>query len=207
MALTQDQLPALKADIAANTATIDWQGAPTQINALPAGTDAADAIAKWYNETASPEYWVWRTNVPTVEIHEQVTWSNFTPSDTVTAVNAEQWTACSMACQGKQFNLQIMLQSPRGVFNASKSTLRGGLNDATTNLPSGASFANRSGGWANILPILRRTATRLEQLFGVAGSGVGNNGGDPRGATTNPDVMTAEGTVSYLQVEEARQLP
>ena len=52
----------------------------------------------------------------------------------------------------------------------------------------------------------RRKATRGEKLFSVAGSGVGNAGGDPRGATTNPDVLVVEGTISLNDIDTARNL-
>lgn len=192
--LTDAQLATLKADILADPV----------LAAKPNNGDGNFEIAVAYALAASPDYYVWRTDVPKDEIFDAITWANFTPQDTPD--NTATWTNRSLSCQGKQFNLQTMLVG-RETFNAAKSLLRGGLNDATTNLPSGASGANRSGGWANILTILRRKANRLEKLFSVAGSGVGNNGGDARGATTNPDVMVVEGIVTHDEVQAARNLP
>ena len=177
MALTSAQLTTWKADIASNVNTVTWQGAPTAINALPTTTDAYDAIAKWYNLLASPDY---------------------TPQDTPD--NTVTWTNNSLACQGKQFNLQILLQG-KTTFDASKINLRAGLNDATTSLPSGAAGASKSGGWTNILPILRRKASNIEKLFATQTSGVGVNSGDALGATTNPALMGFEGTVTFRDLE------
>lgn len=199
MALTTAQLQTLKADIAANTNTING----VQIKDMPNSGDANFAVASWYSQVASPDFFVFRSNVPTAEIFDQVTWANFTPADVPD--NTVVWSNRSLACQGKQFNLQILLQG-QGSFNAGRITQRAGLNDATTNLPSGAGGASRSGGWATILNILRRQALRIEKLFAVQTSGVGVNAGDALGATTNPALLVFEGIVSGTDIEAARSL-
>lgn len=191
MALTSAQLTALKADIAATPA----------IASKPNTADGNIEVADYYNQFASPDYFVWRSDVGVDEIFDKITWANFTPQDAPDATVI--WSNRSLACQGKQFNLQTML-SGRSAFNAGKATLRGGLNDATTNLPSGSGGASRSGGWATILPILSRKSRRVEKLLAVATSGVGNNGADARGASTNPDLLTFEGTLTYTDIEQAR---
>lgn len=191
MALTAAQLQTLKTAIAADAT----------LNAYPNTPDGAFAIKDILNQVASPDYWVWNTAVAVDDIFDAVTWANYTPADA--ADGTVQWSNRSLACQGKQFNLQIILQN-RTTFNAAKPALRGGLNDATTQLPSGVSGASRSGGWAAILPILRRKAKRIEKIFAVSSTGVGNNGADARGATTNPDVMTFEGEITYQDVDDAR---
>ena len=199
--LTTAQLQALKADIAANTNTING----VQIKDMPLNDDANDAIAQWYSAIASPDFFVFRSNVPANEISDQVTWANYTPQDAIAAdgSNAAVWQARSLACQGKQFNLQLLLPSGQ-LFNAGRINLRAGLNDATTALPSGANGASRSGGWTGILAILRRQALRIEKLFAVQTSGVGVTGGDALGATTNPALLVYEGTVSYQDIGNAR---
>lgn len=191
MPLTTTQLQALKADIAADPV----------LSLVPNTADGNQQVADAYNAPASPDFFAWQTAVPAGDIYDQVTWANYTPQDAADSTVLYQNRA--MLCQTKQMNLQLMLQG-RDSFNAARSTLRGGLNDATTNLPSGASGANRSGGWANILPVLRRKARRVEKLFAVSTTGVGNNGADPLGAMTNPALMVVEGTISAADVLNAR---
>ena len=138
--------------------------------------------------------WTWRKS----SIRNN--WANYTPADAPDS--SVTWSNRSLACQGKQFNLQLLTQG-RTVFNASKVTLRAGLNDCTTNLPSGTSGASQSGGWANILTILRRAASNIEKLFAVQTSGVGTNAGQALGGTTNPALMNFEGSVTYQDILNA----
>ncbi len=191
--LTPAQLATLKADIAANN----------DLSSKPNNDDGAFAIAALYNQPASPDFFVFRADVPASEIFDQVTWANFTPADAPD--NTVTWSNRSLACQGKQFNLQIMLQGQPS-FNAGRVQLRAGLNDATTNLPSGTSGASRSGGWTGILPILRRLAKRGEKIFAVATTGVGTGTG-ALGATGNPGLMVFEGDITIGDVQAARALP
>ena len=199
--LTTAQLQALKTDIAVNTATING----VQIKDMPNGPDANYSIALWYSSLASPDFFVFRTNIPTKELFDQITWANYTPQDAIASdgSNAQLWNARSMACQGKQFNLQIILQGQQS-FDASRITQRAGLNDATTGLPSGPAGASRSGGWTAILTILRRQALRIEKLFATQTSGVGVTAGDSLGATTNPGLMGYEGTIGDGDISAAR---
>lgn len=202
--MTPAQLQTLKADIAANTNTING----VQIKDMPNSADANDAIANWYSAIASPDFFVFRSNIPANEISDQVTWANYTPQDAIASdgSNAAVWHARSLACQGKQFNLQLLLPSGQ-LFNAGRINLRAGLNDATTALPSGANGASRSGGWTGILAILRRQALRVEKLFAVQTSGVGVTGGDPLGGTTNPALLVVENAVTANEIDAARNLP
>lgn len=200
--MTPQQLTALKNDIAANNNQLTiGSSPPTAIKDLPNNGDINFEIANWYNGVASPDFNVFRTSVSMDDIFDQIIWANFTPQDV--ADGTALWTNRSLACQGKQFNVQIMLQG-RIAFNATKINQRAGLNDATTNIPSGASGANKSGGWAGILVILRRLANRVEKLFAVQTSGVGVTGGDALGAATNPALMAVEGKITGDDVTAAR---
>jgi hypothetical protein len=194
MALLDSQLAALKAAILADPV----------LSQLDGSADSNEAIAAAFSLDADPDYYVWRTDVPVESILDAITWANYTPADA--ADNTVTYQNRAMLCQTKQINLQLMLQG-RSTFDAGKPTLRGGLNDATTNIPSGASGASRSGGWAAILPTLKRKARRVEKLYSAAGSGVGNVGGDARGASTNPDVLAYEGALGRDDVDRARNLP
>jgi hypothetical protein len=195
--LTVAQLQALKADIAANTNTVNG----VAIKDMPLNDDANFAIAAWYSALASPDFFVFRSDVNTSEIFDQVTWANFTPSDAPD--NTVTWSNRSLACQGKQFNLQILLQG-QASFNAGRITQRAGLNDATTNLPSGTGGQSRSGGWSTILAILRRKALRIEKLFATQTSGVGVLNTDALGATTNPALLAVEGAIDFNTIGQAR---
>lgn len=180
---------------------------------LDANADGLDdeAAASALNATASPDYWVWRNDVPAGEIFDLITWANYTPADAPDSTAT--WTNRSLACQGKQFNLQTMLIGSNGSLDCGKPGIRAGLNDATTALPSGAGGQSRSGGWANIVAAIRTKATVAEKLFGAVATGTGNNGANPRGDTTNPDNYGTgaggailRGLVTSGNVSEARNL-
>jgi hypothetical protein len=208
VSLTPAQHADFAAHLAANTATVEVpvEGVPTAvpINAVEPSPDNAFAVAQWYNQTATPDYFVWRSDVPAKDIFDQVVWANFTPTGTVdqntTAQAAQQITARGTLCQGKQFNLQIILQG-QSALDASKKNVRAGLMDALTNLPSGNNGNIRDGGWAAVLPVLSRKALRAERVFAFDdGAGTGNTTTDPRGAQTNPDGLTREGSISDADV-------
>jgi hypothetical protein len=147
-ALTAPQLAAVKADIAANP----------NLAAQPAGPDGSDAIAALYNAPAAPTFTVWRTTTPIADIENAIAWPNFTPSDAPDGT--QTWLNRAIACQGKQFNLQIMIQGKTAI-SSGRANIRAGLQDATTNIPSGAAGALLTGGWPAIKPAMTRAATRI----------------------------------------------
>lgn len=213
MALSDAQKLTLKSHIESNSTELPFGGGTAAINTVFAAEtlDAGDAalIAGHYNTLTSPAYYLWRSKVPVGEIFDQITWVNYTPADAVptdTELNAEIWQGRSLACQGKQFNLQTMLIAGNGFLDAVKPGIRAGLNDATTALPSGTNGASRSGGWTGILAILKRVARNVEKVFGSAATGTGNNGANPRGDTTNPDAPGFEGTVSGDDISDIHGL-
>ena len=179
-ALTTQQLAAVKADIAANP----------DLNGQPAGPDGSDAIAALYNAAAAPAFTVWRTTTPIADIENAIAWPNFTPSDTPDGT--QLWMNRALACQGKQFNLQIMIQG-KAAISSGRANIRAGLQDATTNIPSGAGGAPLTGGWLAIKPAMTRPATRIERLF-ATGTGTAGNPGD----------LGFEGKVTYQDIEQAR---
>ena len=123
--LTTEQKAALKADILANP----------DLNVFPNSPDGAFEIAILYNQLASPDFIVWRTNVPINEIVN----------------NGFTWTAVDSLTVGKARIWEWMKES--GFINPSKVNVRQGLQDAF-----GASQPN-------ITPHLKRLATRAERLF------------------------------------------
>ncbi|MFO0801461.1 MAG: hypothetical protein U0804_28685 [Gemmataceae bacterium] len=203
-ALTPAQQATLTADLAANTSQVGG----VQVKDVEKTADNAVLVAAWYNTATSPTYLVWRTEVPVADILDQVNWGNYTPNDAPpAATNTTQGTNDgllynnrALLVQIKQTNLVTML-SGRNTFNAAKPTLRGGLNDATINLPTGTNGASRSGGWANIVTVLRRGCTNGERLYVSPSTGVGNDGvAGNRGSTTNPDLLGYEGKITDADV-------
>ena len=104
---------------------------------------------------------------------------------------ARPWATRSLACQGKQYNLQTMLVG-RTVIDASRQRVRDGLQDALTDLPSGNNGALRQGGWTQVLPLLKRAATNAEALF-LAGVG----------SDADPGRFVFEGNVTIADVGNA----
>lgn len=179
-ALTPAQQATLKADILADPV----------LSEKPMNSDGAYDIAAAYNLPAAVDYYVWKTSISTSDVFDQITWANFTPQDAPDGTQA--WANRSLACQGKQFNVQTILTG-RESINPSKANIRAGLQDALTGLPSGASGANKNGGWANVNAVLYRKTNRIEKLL-ATGSGT----------TVSPSLLGYEGSISYQDVELAR---
>lgn len=179
MSLTTQQLAALKADILLDPV----------LAAKPLNSDGAFDIAGAYN-AFDASFMVYRTAMPTQEIFDQVLWANLTPADTPDTTQV--WMNRALACQGKQFNIQTMLTG-RTTLDVSKTNVRAGLQDALTQVPSGAAGVIRSAGWVGVRDAMPRLARRVEKLFATG-----------TGTLASPATMTFEGTVSYQDVESAR---
>jgi hypothetical protein len=145
------------------------------------------------------DFYIYRTDVPVNEIFDAVVWANLTPSDTPDGT--QTWANRSLACQGKQFNLQTILIGTQGVLNVSKINIRAGLQDALTAIPSGTAGASRSAGWVTIRDtVITRFATRAEKLF--------SNKANGNGATvTTAAAPVFEGQLSGMDIQLARQAP
>jgi hypothetical protein len=209
MPLTSAQLATLKAAIAANTATIPagqpWTGgyAGQAINALPNGGDANAAIAGWYNLPASPAWTVWR-DLPMEAVLNTITFANMTPADSVPAnpdLAVQVWIARSLSCQGKQFNLQNLING-RTMAPMRKSNYRAALQDCLTNIPAGASGALLAANWVGVRDGSKSSATNAEKLLQVPG-GLGTAGA-PSDLTYD---QTYDGPITGADVEAARNLP
>lgn len=172
MAMSTAQLQALKADIAANTATIGG----VQIKDLPNNSDANFDIAKWYNEQASPDYYVYRSSVTANEIMN----------------NGFDWTRVDNATVGKARIWEWLMAA--GSFNPSKSNVIAGINEAWSGSGSEVT-AHRLG----IFTHCQRLATRVEKLLKVSG-----NGTTVSNAGVGPAVMGVESPISGSDVEAAR---
>ncbi len=157
---------------------------PTMQTAIT--TRDSTVLVAWFNEVNVTPFYVWKTSVSTSDIYDNITWANFTPSDTPDGTQI--WANRSLACQGKQFNLQTILVG-RDSVNPTKSNIRSGLQDALTGIPSGASGATKSGGWNNVQAIMYRNTTRAEQLLSTG-----------TGTTGSPALMGFEGSISQNDV-------
>jgi hypothetical protein len=184
MPLTTAQLQTLKADIAANTATATWQGVPTAINALPNNSDANFAIADWYNATAAPDFWVWRSSVTKSELVNTTS----TDADGVTT-RTFNWTGTGFITrsQGERDAFAALFNGTNSV-NASLPQVRQAFADIFSGNTAPAP-SNRT----HLLNVARRKATRAEKLL-AAGTGT----------AASPATMGFEGTLSYFDVGSAR---
>ena len=97
-------------------------------------------------------------------------------------------------------NLYTMLQG-RIVIDASKTNIRGGLRDATIQIPAGAAGANVAPGGVsgfNVMTALVRKATRFEKVFAITDATTG---------AVTAKLLVVEGTVKSDEVQAARELP
>jgi hypothetical protein len=192
--LSAAQLQTLKSDVAANTNVPGGTSiyAATPINTIPLTGDGDQAIADWYNGFPAPDFFVYRSNVLVKEINDQIQWAKLTPNDAPDTTQI--WLNRAMQCQGKQFNLQILLQGLPTV-DASKANFRAGLQDALTNVPSGVAGALVSAGWVGVRDnALARKATRVEKILATG------DGSTAALAAT----LGAEGLLTYHDVDAAR---
>lgn len=146
----------------------------------------ADAL----NAVASPDYWMWRTSVEKKEIVSQV--SQDATTFTWAGNGFITRSAGELECWNQLFNSTL-------TCNPSLANVRQAFSDIFSG--SGNAAANR----AHLLSATRRKATIAEKLLAVPGSGVGNNGANARGDTTNPDVFGAgaEGLLTVQNLVDA----
>lgn len=141
---------------------------------------------------------VWNTTTPVGDIQDAINWSNFTPA--VPALGAGlDYSNQALACQGKQFNLQLLLSTGSGYnsgVSTGKANVRAGLQDALTGIPSGASGATRSGGWAAVQLVIQRFATRVEKLFATG-----------TGTTASPASLVLEGSIHFNDLFDVMHNP
>lgn len=167
------------------------------LSVLPPGPDGNDKIAKAMNLLAVPDFFVWATDVQTQTVYDAITWANLTPADA--ADGTQTWANRALVCQGKQMNLQLLLQG-QATINGAKTNVRAGLQDALTNIPSGVGGALQAANWVAVRTALARKAKRAERLFADTTNGTGST-------ATLAAVMVCEGSITLDQVDAARALP
>lgn len=185
MALTQAQLVTLKADILANADT----------NTIPMGVAGDVIIRDLYNTITTTD--VWQTAASVNAIYDAIDFTKYTPVDAAAENNIGIQRL--LIIQTKQMNLQNMLQG-RDYVDASKSNIRNGIKDATTQLPAGSSGANVAAGGAGgatVLAAMIRKANRIEKLFAVTPATTG---------TVTANLLVYEGTVTTDDITAAREL-
>lgn len=165
--LTSSQLQTLKTDIAVS-----------EFSALPNTPQNAQTVAEAYNLAASPDFWVWRTNVTRAEIYhsasaDSTTWS-WTTYKNQNVAEQNAWTQMFM---GDSVNMSL-------------PNLRAGVSAIFT----GTAQANAQRD--HVLAVGRRKAKRAEKLFATG-----------TGSTASPAVMGFEGNLVYTDVVAAWELP
>lgn len=202
MSLTSAQDQTLKTDIAANTNTIPagqpWSGgyAGMQVKDVPNVSSGNAAIAGWYNLTAVPDFFVWR-DIDMETVLNSITFANMTPVDAV-PTNPDSaiqvWKARSLACQGKQFNLQN-LTIGRAVAPMKRANYRAGLQDCLTNIPAGTSGALIAANWVAVRDAAKFTASNVEKLLATG-----------TGTQATPADTNYEEQLTYVDIERVRNL-
>jgi hypothetical protein len=216
--LTQAQKTALKNAINANAAQVSYTHPDTgalvtvAINATAAddGT-AANAIAAWYNQVATPDFFVWR-DLPMEVVLSLITYANMTPADAVPAVTAlpanptaaqnatynnqmaalHAWNARANLCQGKQFNLQN-LTIGRTTAPMKRANYRAALQDCLTNIPAGVAGALVAGNWVGVRDGAKFLATQAEKVLATG-----------TGSQATPADLGYEGGLDPADVVDAR---
>lgn len=178
MNLNTAQLLVLKAAIAAETD-------PGFVANRTAG--ATGAMADFYNVDSA--FVVWRSTTVVDTIMNAIVWANLTPTDTPDGT--QLWMNRALMCQSKQFNIQTIL-SGRLQIASSTATIRNGLQDALTNIPSGVGGASLGGGWTNVQAAMQRLAKRGEVLYATG-----------TGTAQNPGALVLEGTISNENIVQA----
>ncbi len=203
-AMTEAQLTTLKNDIAANTNTIPagqpWTGAfaGVQVKDVPNTGDGNFAVAGWYNQVSTPNYWVWKKTVSRAEVYHLTS-----PDGTVW--NWSTFKAQSATEQTAWIQMFMGDVAPFYLLN---------FRDGVFAVFSGSAAQNNQR--AHIFASGRRQATYFEKLYAtvptttggiVVGTNNGNNLANAAGDPTNPYVPVLDGAVTADQVQTARQLP
>lgn len=178
MQLNLTQLQTLKAAILAET------DAGFVVNRT-AGATAA--MADFYNQDSA--FVAWRSTTSVDAIMNAIVWANLTPTDAPDGT--QQWMNRTLMCQSKQFNIQTIL-SGRLTIASANATVRNGLQDALTAIPSGVGGAALGGGWVNVQAAMQRLAKRGEALYATG-----------TGTAQSPGAFVLEGTISNENIVAA----
>jgi hypothetical protein len=167
--MTPAQLQTLKADILANA----------DLNTNPNTSDGNFEIARLYNLTATPDFWVWKSSLAERECVEQASQDGTSFS----------WTQYIARTEPERDAWKRLFAS--GTVNPSLTNVRQGIADIFSGAQA-APTAQR----AHLLATARRKATRAEKLFSTG-----------TGSTASPAVTSLEFGVTAAEVDQARNLP
>lgn len=158
MPLTAAQQAVIKADILANS----------DLNSQPNTPDGAAAIADLYNAAASPDFWVYKTNVPIREVGDNLVGTDLSGLSSLNHTRLQT----------------VVILSSQGV-NASLADRRQFFDDVFSGAGGAATRAKLAVLW-------RRLASRVEKLFAT---GTGSTASPAtlgfEGAVNYVDVMAA----------------
>lgn len=138
-------------------------------------------LADWFNQATS--YVVWKSSTPASDVFDSIAWASLTPNDAPDGTAA--YTNRALACQGKQFNIQLLTMG-REQIASNKANVRNGIKDALQNVPAGAGGAMLDAGWAAVKTVMTRTVTRAEQLWATG-----------TGTFASPGALTFEGLIDW----------
>ncbi len=162
--------------------------------AYPKSADGYIDLSRKLNELAVPNFWVWSTTADVGKVRAAVVWANLTPQDVPDTT--QQWANRSLQCQGKQFNLQMMIPMV-GTVDGSDPEYRAGLQDALRGVRSGAAGAVQDAGWAAVRNALARQATAGEMILADTTNGTG-------ATKATAATMTFEGALTDVDIAAAR---
>lgn len=151
-------------------------------DSVPPGSDGAFTIAAAYNLVAVPDFWVWRTAVSKAEYVQ-------TTSGDGTTFN---WTGAGFITRSVgERDAWRELFNDAGLCNPALASVRQAFQDIFSGGTAPAP-ANRT----HLTTISRRKATRAEKLYATG-----------TGSIASPATLVVEGALSYLDVQNARELP
>lgn len=149
-----------------------------------------NGLLAWLNGPSA--FTVWRSVTSASDVMDAITWASMTPADVPTGDPAALQR--EYRCQGKQLNLQIMLQG-RESLPTGRTNIRSGLTDALLNVPAGVDGALLDAGWlgaGKVKAAISRFATNAERVFST---GTGTAGTPGSLGAFEGDVSEYEGKV------------
>lgn len=163
--LTIPQLQSLKADIIAAT-----DAECVALESDPDNADKAFAVAALYNQTASPAFILWRSNVPTFDIRSVLVWAEYDVLS-VSKQNAFAFLCSNGSVDGRLTNVRQGIQS---IFTG----------------------PNQSGNLAAMVAISKRSATRAEKVFAT---GTGTDGSPATSPFADGFALTFQDVLSAME--------
>lgn len=118
-----------------------------------------------------------------------VVWRSSVPVDEITASNGFAWTLVDALSVGSARIWGWMFDNPARAINCSKTNIRQGIADVWSGT------AGKLAVQAVVLQVCKRPATRAEKIFATG-----------TGSDASPAVMGFEGSLSHIDVQDARNL-